>query len=143
MGKFWLLKTEPEEWSWEHQAANNGVSQWDGVRNAQARNNMKAMNVGDLCFFYHSGKKDKQIVGIVKVIKEFYADPSDPSGKYGVVDVEAVSPFEKPVTLAQIKQDEELKDLVMLKQPRLSVVPVTDKIWTRLCQLGGCDEIIS
>uniref|UniRef100_A0A0D6QR12 EVE domain-containing protein n=1 Tax=Araucaria cunninghamii TaxID=56994 RepID=A0A0D6QR12_ARACU len=136
MVQYWLLKTEPEEWSWQHQAENNGISQWDGVRNAQAQNNMKAMKVGDLCFFYHSGKS-KQIVGIVKIVKEFYADPSDPSGKYGMVDVEAVSQMEKPVTLAQIKQQEECKDFVLIKQPRLSVVPVPSNVWTCLCQLGG------
>eukprot|EP01018_Ginkgo_biloba_P040017 Gb_27256 [translate_table: standard] len=135
MGQYWLLKTEAEEWSWEHQAQNNGISQWDGVRNAQAQNNMKAMEVGDLCFFYHSGKA-KEIVGIVRVVKEFYGDPSDSSGKYGMVDVEAVRLLDKPVTLAQLKKEQDLKDFVMFKQPRLSVVPVTQSVWARICELG-------
>ncbi|GLJ43391.1 hypothetical protein SUGI_0901640 [Cryptomeria japonica] len=142
MVQYWLLKTEPNEWSWQHQQNNNGISQWDGVRNAQAQNNMKAMKVGDPCFFYHSGKS-KEIVGIVRVVKEFYPDPSDTSGKYGMVDVEAVSLLENPITLSQIKQEEECKDFVLIKQPRLSVVPVPDNVWKHLCQLGGFSDTIS
>ncbi|KAH9297344.1 hypothetical protein KI387_029026, partial [Taxus chinensis] len=142
MVQYWLLKTEPDEWSWQHQETNNGISQWDGVRNAQAQNNMKAMKVGDPCFFYHSGKS-KQIVGIVKVVKEFYAEPSEPSGKYGMVDVEAVCLLENPVSLAQIKKEDECKDFTLIKQPRLSVVPVPHNVWQHLCHLGGCPDLVN
>ena len=108
--QYWLLKTEPEEWSWKDQIkCNKGGSVWDGVRNFQARNNLKAMNINDLCFFYHS-VLEKKIVGIVRVVKEFYPDPSDKKNKFVMVDVKAHKKVPKPISLEQIKKDKRLKD---------------------------------
>lgn len=134
MGK-WLLKSEPEEWSWEHQRSNGGISEWDGVRNALAQKNLRAMLPGDLCFFYHSGKA-KEIVGIARVCKPFYPDSSDESGKCCMVDIEAVSEFRHPVSLARLKQEVCLKDFVLFRQTRLSVVPVSEEFWARICEMG-------
>lgn len=133
---YWLLKSEAEEWSWQHQHDNGGLSHWDGVRNAQAQNFLRAMLPSDLCFFYHSGKS-KHIVGIAQVCKPFYPDPSDASGKCGMVDIQAVSQFPTPVSLARLKQEACLKDFVLFRQPRLSVVPVSDVQWARICELGN------
>ncbi|KAJ7514342.1 hypothetical protein O6H91_23G040000 [Diphasiastrum complanatum] len=134
----WLLKTEPAEWSWENQASNSGVSKWDGVRNAQAQKLMRTMNVDDLCLFYHTGKA-KEVVGIVRVLKTLYPDPSDASEKCGMVDVKEVCAFKVPVTLAQLKQEESIKDFMLFRQPRLSVVPVSQDVWEKICELGGVD----
>ncbi|XP_077217060.1 thymocyte nuclear-like protein [Tasmannia lanceolata] len=131
--QFWLLKTEAGEWSWEDQAANGGISQWDGVKNKQAQNNMKAMKEGDLCFFYHSGPKARQVVGVVVVIKEWYFSGE----KDGAVDVRAVGEMRRPVDLKEMKGEDGLKDFVLFKQPRLSVVPVPERIWERVCEMGG------
>ncbi|XP_050874593.1 uncharacterized protein LOC127076846 [Lathyrus oleraceus] len=128
--KRFLLKTEPSEWSWEDQAANGGISKWDGVKNKQAQKYLKSMSINDLCFFYHSGTKARRIVGVVTVVKEWYTDEEDD----GAVDVKAVGEMRRAVDLKEMK---DLKDFVLLKQPRLSVVPVPDLIWDCICDLGG------
>jgi predicted RNA-binding protein with PUA-like domain len=132
---YWLVKSEPETWSWDDQVAKK-VEHWDGVRNHQAANNMKAMKVGDRAFFYHSGG-ERAIVGIVRVVKTYYPDPSDASGRFGMVDVEAVAPLKAPVTLAQIKAEPALARLALVRQSRLSVMPVDAESWKRICRLGG------
>tara|TARA_R110000787_G_scaffold16622_60_gene51755 strand:- start:9867 stop:10280 length:414 start_codon:yes stop_codon:yes gene_type:complete len=132
---YWLVKSEPGSWSWDDQV-KKGVEHWDGVRNYQAANNMKAMKTGDLAFFYHS-VNEKQIVGIVEVVKEYYPDPSDAKGRFGMVDFKTVKPFRTPVTLAEIKADERLQHLALVRQSRLSVTPIDPDAWTLLCSLGG------
>lgn len=124
---YWLVKSEPFKWSWDMHV-KKGVQGWDGVRNYQASNNMKTMKIGDLAFFYHSNE-GKEIVGIVEVVKEYHPDPTDESGKFGMVSFKAVKPLKKPVTLAQIKGDPKLKDMALLKQSRLSVSPVKKTEW--------------
>jgi len=126
---YWLFKSEPNTWSWDDQVRKGAEGEgWDGVRNYQASNNMKAMKVGDLGFFYHS-VNEKQIVGIVEVIEEYHPDPTDPKGRFGMVTVKAVKPVEKPVTLAEIKAEPRLADFALVRQSRLSVVPVTEEQW--------------
>ncbi|CAK9867424.1 unnamed protein product [Sphagnum jensenii] len=132
---YWLLKTEPVEWGWEHQAANGGLSHWDGVRNAQAQKHLRSMRQGDLCFFYHSGKHPA-VVGLVKVVRSFYPDPSDAAGKCGMVDVRELLALPSPVTLAVLKMEPCMANWILLRQPRLSVVPVSDPVWNRICELG-------
>ena len=132
---YWLIKSEPGSWSWDDQV-RVGVEPWNGVRNYQAANNMKAMRIGDLAFFYHS-VKEKQIVGIVEVVKEYYPDPSDASGRFGMVDVKVLKPVPNPVTLADIKGDERLHDLALIRQSRLSVVSVDKTSWDIICGMGG------
>lgn len=132
--KYWLMKSEPGNWSWDDQV-KDGVAEWDGVRNYQAANNMKAMKNGDHCFFYHS-VKEKQVVGIVEVVKEYYPDPTDASGRFGMVDVKALRPFEEPVSLAQIKAEPALKDLALVRHTRLSVMPVSAAEWKHICRMG-------
>ncbi len=124
---YWLIKTEPHVWSWEDQVTK-GVTSWDGVRNYQASNNLKAMKVGDLALFYHSGN-ERQIMGIVTIIKPYYPDPSDPRGRFGMVDVETVRPFNRPVTLAEVKADPRLQSLALVRQSRLSVMPIEKTSW--------------
>jgi len=131
---YWLVKSEPGTWSWDDQVKAK-VTGWDGVRNYQAANNMKAMALGDLCFFYHS-VNEKQIVGIVEVVKLYRPDPSDASGRFGMVDVKAVKPFVRPVTLAEIKAEPRLKDLALVRQSRLSVLPVGKDEWALICKMG-------
>jgi len=131
---YWLVKSEPGTWSWDDQVKAK-VTGWDGVRNYQAANNMKAMALGDLCFFYHS-VNEKQIVGIVEVSKLYRPDPSDESGRFGMVDVKAVKPFQRPVTLAEIKAEPRLKDLALVRQSRLSVLPVSREEWALICKMG-------
>ncbi len=131
---FWLMKSEPGTWSWDDQVAAE-TAEWDGVRNYQASNNLKAMRVGDLAFFYHS-VNEKRIVGIVEVVGEYYPDPSDPSGRFGMVDVKAVRPFVKPVTLQQIKSDSRLQTLPLIRQSRLSVMEIDPDSWRIICELG-------
>jgi predicted RNA-binding protein with PUA-like domain len=131
---FWLMKTEPGAWSWDDQVGA-GSAEWDGVRNYQAANNMKAMKLGDRAFFYHS-VNEKRIAGIVEVVKEYYPDPSDASGRFGMVDVTALRPFEKPVTLAQIKAAPRLAGLALVRQSRLSVLPVNEDEWKIICKMG-------
>ncbi|KAH7865511.1 hypothetical protein Vadar_007577 [Vaccinium darrowii] len=131
----WLLKTEPREWSWEDQSANGGLSKWDGVKNKQAQKNLKSMRIGDLCFFYHSGPKLRCIVGVVSVVREWYSDGE--GGDSGAVDVKEVGEMRRPVDLKEMKGDEGLKGFVLFRQPRLSVVPVDQGLWDRICELGG------
>ena len=120
--QYWLVKSEPESWSWDDQV-RVGVEGWNGVRNYQAANNMKAMKLGDRAFFYHS-VKEKSIVGIVEVVREYYPDASDPTGRFVMVDFKAVKPLPKPVSLADIKADPRFSELGLLKQSRLSVLPI-------------------
>jgi predicted RNA-binding protein with PUA-like domain len=128
------MKSEPGAWSWDDQVSE-GSAEWDGVRNYQAANNMKAMKLGDRAFFYHS-VNEKRIAGIVEVVKEYYPDPSDASGRFGMVDVKALRPFEKPVTLAQIKAAPDLAGLALVRQSRLSVLPVSQDEWKIICKMG-------
>ena len=125
--KYWLLKSEPSTWSWDDQV-KEGPSMWDGVRNYQARNNLKKMKKGDLCFFYHS-ITDKSIVGIVKVVKEYYMDPTDKTGRFVVVDVKSIKKFNTPVSLEQIKETKGLEEIALIKQSRLSVMPLKKNEW--------------
>lgn len=135
--QYWLIKSEPSSWSWNDQlGAGDAGTFWDGVRNYQASNNMKAMQIGDRCFFYHS-VKEKSIVGIVEVIKEYYPDHTDPKGRFGMVDVKAVETMPNPVSLADIKAEERLGNLALIRQSRLSVVPVDKASWDLICQMGG------
>ncbi|MBV9570523.1 MAG: EVE domain-containing protein [Alphaproteobacteria bacterium] len=134
---YWLFKTEPDAFSWDMQKARGQAGEpWSGVRNWQAASNMKAMERGDLGFFYHTGE-EKRIVGIVEVIGEYRKDPTDESGRFGLVDVRAVRDFPKPVTLAQCKAEAKLKDMVLVKYSRLSVQPVTHEEWSHVCKMGG------
>ena len=132
---YWLLKSEPGAWSWDDQVRDKRTH-WDGVRNHQANNNMKEMKRGDKAFFYHS-VNEKRIVGIVEVVREHYPDPSDASGRFGMVDVQAVEPVPNPVTLAEMKSHKELSDMWLIRQSRLSVCPVTPAEWKFICRLGG------
>ena len=132
---YWLIKSEPSSFSWDDQV-KRGTANWDGVRNHQAAANLKAMKKGDLCFFYHS-VDEKQIVGIVEVVKEAYPDPKDPTGKFVQVDVKTVRPVPKPVTLAQIKAEPSLKDLPLIRQSRLSVSPVDAAAWKTISKMAG------
>ncbi len=133
----WLLKSEPGTWSWQRQAAV-GTETWDGVRNHQARNNLQTMAVGDRAFFYHS-VSDQAVVGIVEVTAPARPDPTDPTGKWVAVDVRAVRPFVRPVTLKEIKADPRLTDMVLVRNSRLSVQPVTADQWRLVCALGETD----
>lgn len=132
---YWLIKTEPSVWSWEDQQEKKTTS-WEGVRNYQASNNMKAMKLGDLCFFYHS-VDERRIMGIVEVCKLYHPDPTDLTGRFGMVDVKAVKPLPKPVTLQQIKGDPQLQNLALVKQSRLSVLPIDDLSWKIILEKGG------
>lgn len=132
---YWLVKSEPFKWSWEQQV-EKGVEHWDGVRNYQASNNMKAMKIGDKAFFYHSNK-GLEIVGIVEVVKEYYPDHTDPTERFGMVDFKTVKAMPNPVTLKQIKATPALADMALVKQSRLSVSPVRDDEWDLICEMGG------
>jgi len=133
----WLLKTEPETWSWEMQKKKGAKGEpWSGVRNHTAKRNMMAMKKGDECFFYHSGE-EKAVVGIVKVSGEYRPDPTDEKGIFGLVIVEAVKDVPKPVTLADCKANPKLKDMSLVNSFRLSVQPVTDAEWKEVCRMGG------
>ena len=130
---YWLLKTEPEEFSWDDQVKRGAKGEaWTGVRNFTARRHLKEMKKGEQAFFYHTGD-EKQVVGVVEVVHESYHDPSDEKGVFLAVDVKAVKPFPKPVTLAAIKADAKFKDFKLVRQSRLSVVPVSDeqKCWSQ------------
>lgn len=131
---YWLVKSEPNTWSWDDHV-KEGVAEWDGVRNHQAANNLRAMKKGDRVFFYHS-VNEKQIVGVVEVAKESYPDPSDASGKFVMVDFKALHPFKKPVTLADIKAEPRLQDLLLVRHSRLSVTPVDKDSWRLICAMG-------
>jgi predicted RNA-binding protein with PUA-like domain len=134
---YWLFKTEPETFSWEMQKKRGAKGEpWSGVRNWQAARNMKSMKKGDLGFFYHTGE-EKRIVGIVEVIGEYRKDPTDETGKFGLVDVKAVEDMPKPVTLAEVKATPKLKDMILVKYSRLSVQPVRDNEWELIRKMGG------
>lgn len=124
---YWLVKSEPETYSWDD-FVKKGRDHWDGVRNYQARNNLKAMKVGDLAFFYHS-VNEKAVVGIAKVVREYYQDPTTDDPNWVVVDLEPVEKLKKPVTLAQIKSDPMMSDFLLVRNPRLSVMPVKKEIY--------------
>ena len=134
---YWLVKSEPGAWSWQDHV-KAGVAEWDGVRNHQANNNMKAMKTGDLAFFYHS-VNEKQVVGVLEVVREHYPDPSDASGRFGMVDFKAVQPMVNPVTLADIKSNERLEHLLLIRQSRLSVMPIDNDAWRIICSMGGVE----
>ena len=132
---YWLLKSEPSSYSWEQLVAD-GRTHWDGVRNPQALNNLRAMKLGDRAFFYHSNE-GKEIVGVAEVVSTFYPDPADKSGKLGMVDIRPVMPAAVPVGLKAMRANSELSNLSLLKQSRLSVCPITEKEWSVLCKMTG------
>jgi predicted RNA-binding protein with PUA-like domain len=131
----WLLKSEPSSYSWDQLVKDKHTS-WTGVRNPQAQLNLKAMKPGDRCFFYHSGE-GKEIVGIAEVVKAAYPDATDKAGKSITVDIKAVQPVKHPVTLATIKADPQFKEFKLVRQSRLSVVPVSDDHWKLLTKMAG------
>ena len=131
---YWLVKQEPEAYSWDD-FVREGKTYWDGVRNYQARNNLRAMKQGDLVFFYHS-VSDKEIVGVAKVTREHYPDPTAKVGDWSVVDLAPVKPMKQPVSLAQIKADKSLENIALIKQSRLSVMPIAEAEFRRILELG-------
>ncbi len=132
----WLVKSEPDEWSWDdHRAAPQRTARWDGVRNHQAANNLRAMRRGDRVLFYHSGKQ-RAIVGVMEVVRKAYPDPKDESGRFVAVDMKAIEPLDRPVTLDEVKADAKLKDMPLARHPRLSVQPVTAGQWKRILELA-------
>jgi predicted RNA-binding protein with PUA-like domain len=134
---YWLMKSEPHTWSWDQQKREGRKgAEWDGVRNFQARGNMRKMKRGDLGFFYHSGE-ERSVVGIIKVVNEAHPDSTDPAGQWECVDVAAVKALPRPVTLAEIKAEPRLKSMVLVRNSRLSVQPVTEAEWRKVCALGG------
>lgn len=134
---YWLFKSEPDTWSWDQQVAKGEAGEeWHGVRNYQARNNMRAMRIGDLGFFYHSNI-GKAIVGIVEVCAESHPDSTTDDPRWDCVDIRAVKPLPRPVTLEVIKADPRLADMVLVRNSRLSVQPVTEAEWKVICELGG------
>jgi len=135
--QYWLVKSEPEAFSWDQQVAN-GVEPWSGVRNHAAKNNLKAMRVGDRAFFYHSNT-GKEIVGVVEVARTAYPDPTAEAGDWVAVDMRAVGPMPRPIGLAAIKADPAFADLALVRQSRLSVLPVSAAHWAALCRMGGWD----
>ncbi len=135
MVNYWLVKSEPDAFSWDQQVAN-GIEPWTGVRNHMAKNNLKAMRKGDLAFFYHSNI-GKQIVGVVKVVREAYPDPTADQGDWVCVDMQAVRPMPRPVSLEAIKAEPGLADLALVRMSRLSVMPVSKGHWDKLCRMGG------
>ena len=134
---YWLVKSEAAKYSWDRMVAD-GRTHWDGVRNFQAANNLRAMEEGDRAFFYHSNE-GKEIVGVVKIVRPFYPDPADPSGKFGMVDVAPVMPVKTPVSLAEMKGVPELAGMALLRQSRLSVCPVSEAEWRVVCCVAGID----
>ena len=134
---YWLFKSEPNTWSWDDQVAKGDAGEeWDGVRNYQARNNMRAMKKGDLGFFYHS-VNEKQIVGVVEVCAEAHPDSTTDDERWECVDIKAVAPMPTPVTLARIKDEPKLAEFALVRQSRLSVVPVSTAEWKLICKMGG------
>lgn len=134
---YWLMKSEPSTWSWDNQVKAGEVGTgWDGVRNYQASNNMKAMKLGDQAFFYHS-VDEKSVVGIVEICGLYEPDPSDEMGRFGMVRVKAVKAFVTPVSLAMVKTNPLLAGMALLRQSRLSVQPVSLEEWQEICRLGG------
>ena len=138
--QYWLFKSEPSTWSWDQQVAKGDIGEeWDGVRNYQARNFMRQMNIGDLGFFYHS-QKDKEIVGIVEVCANAHPDSTTDDPRWECVDIRAVKSMQIPVTLEQIKTDPRLTEMVLVKNARLSVQPVTAEEWAIICGLGNTNS---
>ena len=137
---YWLLKSEPSSYSWDR-LVKDGYTNWDGVRNPQALNNLRAMQLGDRAFFYHSNE-GREIVGIVEIIKTFYPDPADKSGKRGMVDVKPIMPVTAPVSLAAMRGNPELASLSLLKQSRLSVCPITEGERSTLCKMAQISSSI-
>ena len=135
---YWLIKSEPSAYAWE-QLVKDKKTSWTGVRNAQASINLKAMKIGDRCFFYHSNE-GKEIVGIAEVVKAAYPDPTDEEGKSVTVDVKAVEPVERFVTLAEIKAEPKLRDFGLVRQSRLSVVPVSDEQWKLILKMSAAPK---
>jgi predicted RNA-binding protein with PUA-like domain len=134
---YWLYKSEPATWSWDQQiAAGAGGTHWNGVRNHVAKKNLQAMEVGDLGFFYHSNE-GKAVVGIVEVIRPYYPDDSDPTGRFGMVDLRAVETLPRPVSLEAIKAEPRLAAMVLANNSRLSVQPVTEEEWAIVRAMGG------
>ena len=134
--KYWLMKTEPNDWSWKDQVnSKNQVAEWNGVRNYQARNNLKKMKNNDLCFFYHTGD-EKKIIGIAQVVKEFFIDKTDKSKKFVSILIKAKKKLISPVSLKSLKNDIFFKDLPLIKQSRLSVMGVKIKYWKKICKIG-------
>ena len=131
---YWLLKSEPSTWSWEDQV-KAGVEMWDGVRNYQARNNLMSMKKKDLCFFYHS-VSEKSIIGIVEVVKEHYPDPTDKTGKFVVTDLRTKTKLKKAVSLEEIKSNPKLSSMALIKQSRLSVMPLTKIEWDTIIKIS-------
>ena len=131
---YWLIKSEPTTWSWNDQV-KEGKTMWDGVRNYQARNNLMKMKKKDLCFFYHS-VKEKQIIGIVEVVKEHYPDPTDKTGKFVVTDVKTKTKLNKPVTLEEIKNNSKLSKIMLINQSRLSVMPLSKSEWNEIIKIS-------
>jgi predicted RNA-binding protein with PUA-like domain len=131
---YWLLKSEPTVYSWDRFVAD-GRTNWDGVKNAQALNNLRAMRAGDRAFFYHSNE-GKEIVGIAEVVRTFYPDPKDASGKLGMVDVKPLIPLKRPVSLAAMKQQADLQGMSLIRQSRLSVCPISDREWALVCDMA-------
>ena len=135
--RYWLLKTEPQNWSWKDQLnSKNQSAEWNGVRNYQAKNNLKKMKTGDLCFFYHSNI-GKEIVGIVEVIKTAFIDPTDKGGKFVAVKIKFKNKLKPPVSLEKIKKNKALKELSLIKQSRLSVMPIDTKSWKIILKMGS------
>lgn len=132
---YWLLKSEPSVYSWD-QLVRDGRTHWDGVRNAQALNNMRAMKEGDQAFFYHSNE-GLEIVGVAEIVKPFYPDPKDASGKLGMVDIKPVKKLATPVSLKAMKATPELAQMSLIRQSRLSVCPISDHEWSVVCGMGG------
>ena len=134
--KYWLIKTEPEEWSWQQQVkSSNKGAEWSGVRNFQAAKNLKEMKIGDKCFFYHTGKS-KSIMGIVVIAKEAFLDKSDKTRKFVSVIVKALYPLKREVSLKEIKKNKAFRDFSLVKQSRLSVMSVSLKHWKKICKMG-------
>ncbi|ANB33235.1 EVE domain-containing protein [Rhodovulum sulfidophilum] len=134
---FWLFKSEPNTWGWDDQVAKGAAGEeWDGVRNYQARNNMRAMKIGDRGFFYHS-LSEKAVVGIVEVIAEAHPDSKADDPRWDCVDIKAVAPLPRPVTLDMCKAEPRLADMVLVNNSRLSVQPVTEEEWRIVCEMGG------
>lgn len=133
---YWLLKSEPRTWSWDDQLKKGDEGEgWDGVRNYQASNNMKKMEIGDLAFFYHS-VNEKSIVGIVSIIEKYQDDPTDKTGRFGMVVVKAIKSFTKSVSLSEIKSNQKLQGISLIKQSRLSVMPITKEHWDIIIEMG-------
>ena len=138
MTAYWLVKSEPDSFSWDQQVAN-GVEPWTGVRNHTAKNHLKSMKRGDRAFFYHSNV-GKEIVGVVEVLREAYPDPTADGGDWVCVDMKAVAPMPRPVSLVEIKADPAFADIPLVRYSRLSVMPITGPHWNRICRMGGWKE---